>query len=209
MSVFIPQEWETDKQTDLSDYATKNDLLNYVEKKADGSVDLNSKKLTGLARPTDNLDAVNKEYLQENKSKPMICITAEAVGALSANKSCFSFGAKSFNFADNNGGNNGSNGVVMPTSGRIKYFSVCSTNSSGNAPPRHSGLSFAILINNTTNVDDPSQTATIPTGQRLTVKQFDRPYAVNAGDRINFWNMNNSPFSFITVASVFIELDVV
>ena len=225
MSVFLPHEWEVDgepdlsayvtktellnylhREPDLSVYATKTELLNYLQREADGSVDINNKRLTGLAMPTDNTDAVTKKYVHDSLSGSIICITAEAAGGLIEDTSCFSFGANGYVFTRNNGGINVDSGVVMPSSGRVRYFTVTSISSSGDPPP-HGGLAFALVINGSA-ILDPTQVVEIPSGQSTGIKTFHRDfYTVNTGDTINFYNVYESPHSFNTVISVFIELD--
>ena len=64
MSVFIPQEWE--EVVDYSSFATRVDLLNYLEKQSDGSVNMEHKRLVNLGPPTNDSDGVNKEYTDTN-----------------------------------------------------------------------------------------------------------------------------------------------
>ena len=61
MSVFIPQEWEEEIA-----YATQSDLLNYLEKQSDGSVDMENKRLVNLGTPANDSDGVNKDYADTN-----------------------------------------------------------------------------------------------------------------------------------------------
>ena len=61
MSAFIPQEWITNNETDLSGYAKRAELLHYAVKNAQGEIDAVDKKIVRVGDAQNETDVLNQK----------------------------------------------------------------------------------------------------------------------------------------------------
>ena len=145
-------------------------------------------KITNVADPTEDDDAVTKQYVDSRK--PLITIWAQENGPLNAGEYEWSFGSGDLYTLANCG-------YCMPASGRILRGSLSSVSESGTA-----GYIMVRIVTNGQVFGELIK----GTGLYSNTRTFN-PIELAQNDRINFKTARNTPDATNTIASLLIELD--
>ena len=183
--------------TESQDAATRGYIKNFTRNnflKLDGTnnmagdLDLNNNNINNIADPSDDGDAVMKQYVDSRK--PLITIWAQVNGPLNAKQFEWSFGSGEYTLARC--------GYCMPASGRIIRGSISSISESGTA-----GVAEVIIVQNGRIVRDNDLVKPAEVYSHTMLTRI--PLAQN--DRINLITAENTPDAVNTIVSLLIQLD--
>lgn len=148
--------------------------------------------LTSLAMPVKPQDAATKAYVDNRK--PVITIWAEERGRLDSGQYEWSFGGGS------EGRAHSKCGYPLPSSGRLKWLGLASTNNSGQSIGQ---LSVSVVVDGRVT----HQSITKPAAQVSHHTRVNHPLELRAGSVINFVTRTTRTDARSSIVSAIIELD--
>ena len=158
-----------------------------------GDLDLNNNKITNVVDPTDNGDAVTKQYVDSRK--PLITIRAQEIGPLNRGQVEWSFGSGDYTSRYC--------GYCMPAPGRILRGYLSSIGESGAA----GAAGVLIIINGLQRSSVPKYNLSKPDGVYSHTRTYTTPIELAQNDRINFQTILNTSDAINSIVSLLIELD--